>query len=194
MHRWRCSLTLALLLAQAPSGAWANSRGGGKQAPPKEAELVKQGKVVVVSGTKGGEPEITDGRGKRWLLTGVLRKELLRLHGHVVKVRGAQGPKKLTMPTLKVSQYEILNSGGRKPVVGVLQQQSKGVFRLLRQKDTLAIKGPKALLNDLKQRVGCKIWLVGTLKDKTIKPYSFGWLNCDPPAVIKPGLKKETNK
>ena len=141
---------------------------------------------------RGGEPQITDQQGKRFLLTGRWRAELLRLHGHTVKVVGELGDKKLMRPTVKVEQYEIVDSGGgRKPLVGRLELLSEDKALVLRQQNrVLPIAGSATLKKRLKRRVGCKVWIVGDIVAGALKVAKFGWLSCKTPAPIKPKKEK----
>ena len=173
----------ALLLWDAPAAARKK-----KQDKPKGAEVIKQGKVQVVRGLSGGEPQLTDRADKRWLITGPLRGEAMRLHGHQLKVWAIPGPKKMMVPTLAVKRYVITSSGGRKPVVGRLSRKAKRTFVLVRDKKSdLDIRSTnKRFLRRLAARVGCKVWMLGELEGTTLKAYKFGWINCKPPKVIKP--------
>jgi hypothetical protein len=184
------ALGLLLLLPGA-----AEARGKGKRREKtKETEVVTEGKVVVVRGLRGGEPQIADDKGKRWLMVGALQGELVRLSGHRIKVWATAGEKKVMMPTLKVRRYEILDSGGgQKPLVGMLRQEPKDQrYVLERDEGNLTITASDAFKRQLARRVGCKIWIVGDLEGTTLKARKFGWLNCKPPKVIKP--RKETSK
>jgi len=162
------------------------------QNKPKIDELTITGKVMVVRGLRGGEPQITDARGKRWLMAGAMQTELLRVHGHTLTVWGSPADKKAVFPTLKVMRYEIQDAGGQKPVVGRLRREGKGRYTLVRKADTLRISARKSFLRRLKKRDGCKVWMVGTVQGRTLKAFIYGWLTCKPPRVIKP--KKENTK
>lgn len=180
-------LALALLVP-------ALAEGKRRQAQPKSTEVVKEGKILVVRGSDGGEPQLTDEDGKRWLIVGDLRDEVLQLDGHRLKVWGKTGDPKLLTPTLEATRYEIVDSGGgRKPLVGVLRQvPSKQGYLLERSEGNLQIKASAALSKKLGERTGCKIWIVGDLEGTTLKAFKFGWINCKPPKAIKPG--KEASK
>lgn len=179
-----------LILVAAPAG---RAVAGPPQNKPRVHEQSLTGKVMVVRGLSGGgEPQITDAKGKRWMLMGPLQTELLRVHGHTLTVRGAPTGKKAILPGFTAASYEILDAGGQKPVVGRLRREGKGRYVLVRKRDTLRIRARKSMLRKLKKRVGCKVWLAGTVQGKTLKPFMYGWLTCKPPKVIKP--KKENTK
>jgi hypothetical protein len=180
-----CSGVATLVLALG-AGAWAE---GGKQ---DKGEVVKEGKVLVVRGLEGGEPQITDEANQRWMIVGPLREEALSLDGHKLKVWATvSGQKKLTMRTLLVKRYEILDSGGRRPVVGLLQRDAPLALSLERKEGNLDVKGPRPLLVQLDKKVGCKVWLVGDLEGKTLKAFKFGSISCK---KDKPAIKSKTEK
>jgi hypothetical protein len=115
------------------------------------------------------------------------------LGGHVLKVWASVGPKKkLMMRTLDVQRYEIVDSGGRKPLVGRLRRGSKRLLLVREDAKDLRVKGSKPFMRRLAARVGCKVWVVGELDGSTIKAYKFGWIKCKPPKPIKP--RKESTK
>ena len=148
---------LGLLLA-AP-GAQADRPDTAKK-PGKDkhsAELIKEGKVRVVRGIKGASPQLTDDSNRDWFLEGPLRGELLRLSGHRVQVWATADKKKLATPVLQVKRYEIRDSGGRKPLVGVLQQSDAREFILQQEQGTIRITGRPTFLKRLEKRLGCKI-------------------------------------
>jgi hypothetical protein len=178
-----CCGVAAMMLALP---AWAAPK-------PDKGEVVKEGKVLVVRGLEGGEPQLTDEGNQRWLIVGPLREEALSLDGHKLKVWASVGGKKLTMPTLVVKRYEILDSGGHRPAVGLLRRDAPLTFSLERKEGNLEVKGPRPLLVQLDKNVGCKVWLVGDLEGKkTLKVFKFGSISCrkDTPA-IKPGKERK---
>lgn len=179
--------SLLLVLASASPAA-----AGPRQKQPRVSELNITGKVVVVRGLRGGEPQISDAKGKRWLMTGRLQDELLRVHGHTLTVWGAPSGKKEVFPTLNVARYEIQDAGGQKPVVGRLRREAKGRYSLVRKSDTLRVKASRSFLRKLKKRDGCKVWMVGAVSGRTLKAFIYGWLNCKQPKAIK--QKKENTK
>ena len=161
-----------------------------KQKPPA-TEPAREGKVTVVRGMGEGEPQLTEATGKRWLLTGDLRAELLQTDGHTLKVWGSEGEKKLLLPTIKVTRYELLDvGGGQRPLVGTLRQVRDQGLVLEQEARTLPITGSAPFLKRLGERVGCKIWIVGDLEGGALNAYKFGWLSCRPMKPLKP--KKET--
>jgi hypothetical protein len=192
MFKTSCTALFAALLALALSSA-AGAAGKGKQDKPKENEVVKEGKILVVRGLSGGEPQLTDQQGKRWLIDGPAREETLRLSGHTLKVWALiEAKKKLMTPALKVSRYEILDSGGRKPLVGVLRRV-KLSYVLERKEGNLTIKArSRSFYRLLARRNNCKIWVVGDLEGTTLKAIKFGWISCKLPKPIKP--RKESTK
>lgn len=180
---------MVALLVALPMTALAKDKKG----EPREVEVIKEGKILVVRGLRGGEPQLTDQEGKRWLIAGALRAEVLRLGGHSLRVWGVVGKKKLMTPTLMVSRYEILESGGgRKPLVGKVVIEDKKTCKLARPEGNLSIKGKKSFIRRLARRAGCKVWIVGDLEGTILKANTFGWISCKPPKAIKPG--KESTK
>ncbi len=192
MFKTSCTALLAALLALTLSSA-AGAAGKGKQDKPKENEVVKEGKILVVRGLSGGEPQLTDQQGKRWLIDGPAREETLRLSGHTLKVWAlVASKKKLMTPVLKVNRYEILDSDGRKPLVGVLRRV-KLSYVLERKEGNLTIKArSRSFYRLLSRRNNCKIWVVGDLEGTTLKAIKFGWITCKLPKPIKP--RKESTK
>ncbi len=187
IERALAAVTLGVLALGAGEGR-ATPRAPKKDSKPRPAEVTREGKILIVRGLSGGEPQLTVEDGARFLLTGALREELLRLEGHKLQVVGVPGPKKLMMETLDVSRYEILDSGGgRRPLVGVLRKAAGGALNLERPKAALLeIEANRALHAELEKRVGCRIWVLGELQGTTIKAFKFGWLSCKAPKSIKP--------
>lgn len=167
--------------------------GKSKDSKPAQAEVIKDGKILVVRGLRGGEPQLTADDGQRWILVGLLREELLRLDGHRLKIWAVPAEKKLLMPTLDVARYEMLDAGGgRKPVVGVLRKTGSGTLGLERPEGELEIKGSQPFLKAMEKHLGCKVWVVGDLEGKEVKAFKFGWIECKQAKPIKAG--KEINK
>jgi len=98
------------------------------------------------------------------------------------------------MPTFKVVRYEITDSGGRKPMVGLLRKEAKERYLLERKEGNLTVQANKGLLRQLARRVGCKVWMVGELEGTTLKTHKFGWIRCAPPKAIKPGKETSSGK
>jgi hypothetical protein len=161
-----------------------------KKEPPPPAEVAKEGKIRVVRGMDGPQPQLSEAEGKHWLITGPQRGELTRVHGHLVKAWGVVGPKKLMQRTLKVSRYEILDAGGHKPLIGMLAEDGRGL-RLEREAGALQLTGKPRFLRKLRRRLGCKVWVVGEFQDEALRVFKFGWLNCKKPKPIKPKTKKK---
>jgi hypothetical protein len=154
-------------------------------------QVEKVGPIRVVSGVRSAEPQLTDERGKHYLLSGEWRRELLRLGGHRVKVWGQLGEKKLMHPTIKVKRYEIVDSGGgHKPHVGVLVKGASDTLQLRTDEVVLEVVAKGGLDKLLRKRVGCKVWIVGEVAAGSLKASKFGWLACNKNKSIKP--KKET--
>jgi len=147
-------------------------------------KVVLSGSLVVVRELERGMPQLTDEQGRRFLLTGAWSDELLRLHGHTVKVWGELGPRKLFQPTVVVTRYELLAVGGQAPQVGELRLEAEGRLQLRQQDRALVLEAPAALRQRLRARVGCKVWLVGELVGSVLRPSAFGWLRCQAPQTI----------
>lgn len=159
----------------------------GDKAPDKTetAEQTKQGRITIVRGLRGGEAQLTDAKGKHWILVGGLRGELVRLGGHTVKVVGVSAGKKLMVKALRVSSYEIVDSGGKKPWVGGLIRDPDGRIALKDKDGQWQIAAGKALTKSLAKRIGCKVWIAGELADGKLRAEKFGWLRCKPAKVVK---------
>jgi hypothetical protein len=195
MHRMVAMVALgALVLAGEARATPRTPRTPQKDSKPRPSEVQRDGKLLVVRGLSGGEPQLTIEDGSRFLLTGPLRDELLRLEGHKLRIWAVPGAKKLLMDTLDVSRFEILDAGGgRRPLVGVLRKSAGNVLNLERPKAaSLEIEASRALHAELEKRVGCRIWVVGELEGTTVKAFKFGWLSCRTPKSIKPD--KENKK
>lgn len=147
-------------------------------------KVVLSGSLVVVRELDRGMPQLTDEQGRRFLLTGGWAEELVRLHGHTVKVWGELGPKKLFQPTVVVTRYELLEVGGQSPQVGELRLEAEGRLQLRQQDRALVVEAPAALRQRLRARVGCKVWLVGELVGSVLRPSAFGWLRCQAAQTI----------
>jgi hypothetical protein len=193
MHclRWIVVPGLCVLLCGAEASGKAKNKG--KETKPAPAEVVVEGKILIVRGLHGGEPQLTAQDGQRWLLSGSLREELLRFEGHRLKVWATSGEKKLMMPTLAVNRYDVLDSGGgRRPVVGALRRGIGQSLVLERKEGLLEVAGSPPLREQMEKYLGCKVWVVGDLDGKRIKAFKFGWINCKTDKSLKPG--KETEK
>jgi|GEM_PF-6972243 len=171
----------------AMSAVSEGSSGGADKDPgkPERAELAKEGRIAIVRGLRGGEPQLTDAEGKHWILVGDFRGELVRLGGHTVGVVGIAAGKKLMTRALKVSAYQIKDSGGKKPSVGRLVQGQNGKLALTTNDQSWEISAGKALLKRLTKRVGCKVWIVGDRADGKLRVEKFGWLRCKPAKALK---------
>lgn len=179
-------LFLALL---APQGASARR----VQSPPPKPQAVKEGKLQVVRGIRRPEAQLTDSSGKRWLLVGPLRSELLRLHGHHLRVYGSSAPSNdpAKLATFTVKRYELTRIAGRRPQVGRLASQ--GITLSLVQRDrTLRVIAKKPMAKRLRRVVGCKVWLLGDVDKSTIKVFKYGKITCEKRSPIK--AKKEKMK
>ncbi|MCA9670487.1 MAG: hypothetical protein KC503_33050 [Myxococcales bacterium] len=172
-----------LLFAASP----AHARPKKSRKRDARSQVVLEGTIRVVRSIDGGYPQLTDQRAKRYLLVGTYRAELRRLSGHGVKVWGMFVKKRLMFPTLKVRRYVITNSGGgRKPVVGRLRAVGKRKLRLVHKDGTYVVQAKRPLARRMRQRNGCKVWVAGEVRGKTVHAYKFGWLSCKKQRPIKP--------
>ncbi len=182
------ALCAGMTLSALPAAA-----GTPKSLPKKviTKQLVKQGRLRVVRSVDGRAAQLTDAKGKRWLLTGALRPELLRLHNHRLKVWATPGKKKMMRATLRVRRYVVTVISGRKPLIGRLQKMASAPSHLgIKQKNGLVpIRGSKPFIKRLRRRLGCKIWIVGDMADSTLKAFKFGWLRCQKRQPIQPKSK-----
>lgn len=179
------TILIAVFGAALFAGYGADARR--KEDKPRNAEVIKQGKVQVVRGLRGPEPQLADDKGNRWQIIGPVMEETLRLDSHTLKVWGVIGAKQSMLPTLDVKRYEILDTGGSRPLVGKLRRENRGKYTLARSKDgNLEIVANRGFRRRLKRRVGCKIWILGDLQGSTLKAHKFGWISCNPPKALKP--------
>lgn len=187
-----CAICAASWLA-APVAAAAPDKVPNKTIPKKviAKRLIKQGRLRVVRSVDGRAAQLTDAKGKRWMLVGKLRPELMRLHNHQVKVWATAGKKKMMRPTLRVRRYALMSVSGRKPLVGKLRKLASAPSRLgIKQKSGIVpIRGSKPFVKRLRRRLGCKIWIVGDMTNGTLKAFKFGWLRCEKRQPIRPKSK-----
>jgi hypothetical protein len=167
------ALALALA-ASAPVASFAKGR-----------PALREGTILVVRGAHSPEPQFTDEDGKRWLVVGSLREELLQTDGHKVKVMAGEAGTKETIPALEVSSYEIVDcGGGRRPYVGTLLKHGDDLRLAVAKGKPMLVEASPALARRLERHLGCKVWLAGDLAESTLKTFKYGWLKC--PAPSKP--------
>lgn len=171
----------------------------GEERPPPPTEPAASGKLQIVRGARGSVPQLRDPAGKPLLLVGEWSEELTRLGGHEVKVWGRPGEPSLGTPTLAVMRYEIVDSGGGRPVVGHVQRDPTGALMLVplpgeAAVTPLTVRAGKGFLQKLGKRAACKVWILGTVEAQAIKATSFGYLSCKPaappPEPDAPGSRK----
>ena len=192
----RIALPLVLSLLCAPS-AWAQGKEGKglkKETGKAKVELVKEGKVRLVRGLRRPEVMLTDEKGKDWRLSGELLGELRRLRGHRIKIWAKPAKTKLATEGLAVVRYQMLKQGNHQPQVGILKERPSGELCLMKKGQKLMVEGRPKFLSRLKEKVGCRVWLVGKIQKETIKAYKFGWLSCEKPKTKKKVTEKETRK
>lgn len=186
------------LLAMLAFSSYGNAQPAKESKPPKlpaqNTETSKEGKILVVRGAEGGEAQLTEASGNKVLLVGEWREELLRLDGHKIKAWGQADGKKLLVPAWRATRYEILDSGGRKPLVGILQKGEAGHLSLQVDGATTALNASKALSKKLSERHGCRVWIVGDLEGKSVKVNKFGWLSCKQEKPMQPAKPIQTAK
>ena len=128
---------------------------------PPGANLVMAGVIYVAGSEPATVLTLRPDTGHTVGLEGDLTRELRRLSGARVEVRGALAP---TGPRdrMVVSDYTILEVDGRRPFVGILAT-SNGRLWLVDQ-DSLALSDPQVRLETL---AGSKVWVVA---DTTVSP------------------------
>lgn len=153
------------------AGAESASASGADSAASTPASLSELTGRLMNSGTDRftiTTLQTSDGRAIR--LTGDLRAELRTLSGADVMVRGAiySGG---ADDSFDVREYEVLAIDGRRPQVGVLL--ARGGELWLAATDTLRLV---PTLDELRERVGAKIWVVGTSDSaaKELRVESYG--------------------
>lgn len=185
--RLLCAFLLAALLV--PAGVSARP----KEEPPPKPPVVKEGKVQAVRGIRRREAQLTDSTGKRWLLVGPLRSELLRLHGHRLRAFGDATPSKdaAKLATFKVVRYELADVSGRQPQVGRLARHGSALT-LVQKERTLNVVAKRAMAARLRRLSSCKVWLLGDIEKNSIKVFKYGRITCEKPSPIK--AKKEKSR
>jgi hypothetical protein len=103
-------------------------------------------------------------------LVGNLRRELARLSGAEVRVRGVEGGK-APAASFEVESYDVTRIDGEVPQVGVLAYV-RGSLTLLGA-DTLALSN---VPEDLRTHMGSKVWIVGPNENGKIVVQSYGIL------------------
>lgn len=139
--------------------------------PEAPAPDTLEGRILVT----GGAPEpLTTLATEDWsvVLRGDLVPELRRLDGAIVRASGSlegEGPG----DALHVLDYEILEIDGQTPRVGVLVMGEQGVALETDVGERLPLVGAPAALGD---RVGARVWIVGTIREGSLLLQSYGIL------------------
>lgn len=158
---------VSVLLLTLTVGACVPAAGGSEGPAPDTLE----GLVVVT----GGAPEplttlVTKDRSV--VLKGDLVPELRRLDGAAVRAAGrfeGEGPG----DALCVLDYEILEIDGQQPRVGVLIMPEQGLALETDTGEPLPVVGAPAALRD---RIGARVWIVGTMREGSLLLQSYGIL------------------
>jgi hypothetical protein len=145
------------------AGAESASAGGADSAASTPAPLTELTGRLMNSGIdRFTVTTLQTGEGRAVRLTGDLRAELRTLSGADVRVRGVVDSSGAD-GSFDAREYEILAIDGRQPRVGVLL--ARGGELWLAAGDTLRLV---PTLDALRERVGAKVWVVGT-SDSTVK-------------------------
>lgn len=113
------------------------------------------------------------------------RRELVRLSGLRVRIRGAPGQSEWGPSNVRVADYEILDiGGGIKPRVGhiALLERDGGTRLLFVDGTGRADMLPASWTRKMRRHVGSKVWMAGPVKDGVFSPSRF--------AVLRPAKKK----
>lgn len=126
--------------------------------------------VILVPADTGARAEggLGDGGGSR--LVGPLERELRRLSGATVRVRG-ESVGEATRGRLEVRSYEVLSIDGQVPMVGILTL--RGGEPWVFGADTVRLEGGPPELSALG---GAKVWVVGPRRAGALEVQSYGVL------------------
>lgn len=147
------------------------------------AQDVRVGTVREVVGGPGSRAELSAEDGKTYVLrglTGDLDEELRRLAGTKVKLSGALEPDS----RFAVHRYDILDvGGGLVPRLGVIAELTMGEAKRLLFVDDAGVATflPNGFTAKLKDQVGARVWVVGTMKSDKLQVTRFGILRSAKP-------------
>ena len=153
-----------------------------------------EGKVLLTGSAPFCEVVIQDrASGTTYKINGHWTRELKKLHGVIVRVRGAaaepeaesaDSESKVLLPIFLVIDYEIVDVGsGQKPFVGYLHLNGHGLTLHVRDfARPLRIRTSERLQEIFSGLVGAKLWVVGELEEGTIKVARFGVITKPPRA------------
>ena len=87
---------------------------------------------------------------------------------------------------LRDGNFERLDAGGQRPLVGLLRQVRNQQLLLEQENRNVPLSASPPLTKRLMERVGCKVWVVGDLESGTLNAFKFGWLSCKKTKPLKP--------
>lgn len=131
MTRGAAALALPLLAAlSGATGACApETRTAGRVGDPGPDTLV--GTVRVVGNAPFAQAVVEPEEGEPAVVGGPYRGEVRRLAGAVVRVTGRYGEGGYPGRTLEATSYEIVSVDGEQPLLGTLEADGAGAFRLV---------------------------------------------------------------
>lgn len=131
--------------------------GRGNEAPQPPAAIAAPDTVVGSIRVAGATPMeqvlIEPGEAEAALqLSGVYRDELIRLSGATVQASGT-----ITDRSLRVTDYEIVEIAGRKPIVGILDRTGEDMSLRTASGEVVRLT---SVPEDLRDQAGAKVWLI----------------------------------
>ena len=145
----------------------------------KEVQGVRQvrGRLRVSRGVLKSRLSLTDASGRVYRVGGKYHQEFLRLNNHLLEIEGRvvlQGRTRL----LEAQTYRLVEVEGRRAELGWLVGGGAGALSLQQRDREVPLSAKGAMLNQLRKRLGCKIWVVGTQVERRLRVDKFGWVNC----------------
>ena len=153
MLRWLEPLSLLVCVGLSACGGY-NSRGDSGELSGDGEAITVVGTVRVAGSTPFERVMLGPMDGPERELRGGPLEELIRLQGATVRVRGRSAERN----TFRVTDYEILEIGGERPVVGILERASGGALGVRESTgDWLELDGAPEALGE---KVGSKVWVI----------------------------------
>lgn len=131
--------------------------GRGGEAPQPPAAIAAPDTVVGSVRVAGATPmeQVLIERGEAdaaLQVSGAYREELIRLSGATVRASGA-----ISDRSLRVTDYEIVEIAGRKPIVGILDQAGEGMTLRTASGEVVRLS---SVPDELREQAGAKVWLI----------------------------------
>jgi hypothetical protein len=173
MPKWPSEYPFLLLLSAAAGCGSQNGVPSDNPAPQTGvAEL--SGKVFVTGNDPATTVTLVLGRGAGVILLGKFERELRRLSGSTVRVRGTNRGES-PPGGFEVEGYTVLEVDGEVPEIGIVRED-KGALWLL-GRDTVELASPPKAFG---QQAGAKVWIVGRRTGGKLAVQSYGIIR-EPP-------------